>query len=49
MLMLITLTAVILAFRIQQNADVDEGTNAIYKAYLRHDIMADVNYYCRWL
>ena len=49
MAIMITLTAVILAYRIKQNSDVEEGYSAFYKAYYRLDEMADINFYTRWL
>lgn len=49
MAIMVIITAIILGYRIQQNSDVLEGANAIYGAYYRHDIMADVNFNTRLL
>lgn len=49
MLVVIVMAALILGYRMQQNSDVQEGADAIYQAYFRHNIMADVNFYTRLL
>lgn len=49
MLILIVLSALILGYRMTQSSDVQEGADAIYMAYQRHDIMAEVNFYSRLL
>ncbi|KAM3130308.1 hypothetical protein pb186bvf_017604 [Paramecium bursaria] len=49
MIILIILSALILGYKINQNNDMQEGSNAIYTGYLRHNVMADVNFYTRLL
>ncbi|CAD8089671.1 unnamed protein product [Paramecium primaurelia] len=49
MLLLIVLSALILGYRMSQSSDVQEGADAIYLSYMRHNIMADVNFYTRLL
>jgi hypothetical protein len=48
-LSLITISSVELNFKLSSSSDVDIGLNAIYNAYMRHTLLADVIFYCRML
>ncbi|CAD8197718.1 unnamed protein product [Paramecium pentaurelia] len=49
MILLLTLSTLIMAYRVIQSNDVKEGVNAIYQGYYRHNIISDVVYNARKL
>lgn len=49
LLIICVLSAVEFSYRIGQKGDINEGVEAIYNSYMRHNIMADVNYISRYI